>query len=188
MSFLAILALAFAMAADAFAVSVSHGSRLKRMDWSEALRIAFVFAALQGLMPLIGWFVGRAATDFVSTYGKWIAFALLVGVALKMLWEVFGPSDDEDEDKLAGSDGIVSNWEILVVGIATSIDALAAGIGLAFVDLSIGQAATVIALCTFVLCLLGVWLGRQLGALIGRRAEILGAVILIGLAIHFVTR
>lgn len=186
MSFIAILALAFAMAADAFAVSVSHGARLKRMNWPEALKISFVFGALQGLMPLLGWFIGRAASDWVSVWGKWIAFALLTGVALKMLWEVRG--HDDDEDKLAGDDGIVSNLEILVVGIATSIDALAAGVGLAFVDVSIAQASAVIAACTFILCVLGVWLGKQIGALVGKRAEVVGALILIALAIHFVIR
>ena len=185
MSLIALLALAFAMAADAFAVSVSHGARLKTMRWGEATRIAIVFGAMQGLMPLIGWYLGRAAAVWVETWGRYIAFALLAGVALKMLKEARSVGDD---DALGGEDGRVSNLELLVAGVATSLDALAAGVGLAFVDLSISQTAAVIAFCTFVLSLLGVWLGRQIGTLVGKGAEYAGAIILLVLAVSFLLR
>ncbi len=186
MTLFAIIALALAMAADAFAVSVSHGARMKQMQWGLAFRIAIVFGVFQGLMPLIGWFVGRAAADFANQYGKWIAFAMLAGIAVKMLWETRGNNDDED--MLGGDDGIVSNSELLVAGVATSIDALAAGVGLAFVNVSIYFAATVIAIFTFVLSAFGVWIGRQIGALVGKWAEIIGALILLALAVSFLMR
>lgn len=184
MSFLAILALAFAMAADAFAVSVAHGSRMRTMLWLEALRIALVFGFMQGLMPVIGWLIGRGAAQWVEEWGHWIAFVLLMGIALKMLYEAWSPGGMDDEG-FAGDDNVISNWELLIAGIATSIDALAAGVGLAFVDLSIYQTALVIAVCTFVLSVLGVWLGRGIGGKLGKGAEVLGAAILIILAFKF---
>lgn len=185
MTIFAVLLLAVAMAADAFAVSVSHGARMKTMRWVEAFRIAIVFGVFQGLMPLIGWFVGRAAADFANQWGKWIAFAMLAGIALKMLWE---SRDAGDEDSLGGDDGIVSNGELLVAGVATSIDALAAGVGLAFTDAAIYFTAGVIAVCTFALSAAGVWIGKQIGTLVGKWAEIIGALILLALAVSFLLR
>jgi len=172
---IAILALALAMSTDAFAAAVAKGAALHRPRWGEALRTGAIFGVIESLTPLVGWALGSVAAKFVSEWDHWIAFALLAGLGLRMIWvgwrgEVEQPEERPDRHAF---------WLLALTGLATSIDAMAVGVGLAFIDVPIVRVAVTIGLATFVMVTAGVMLGRVLGALAGKRAEIAGGVLLI---------
>ena len=167
---LATLFLAVALAMDAFAVALAQGARF-RPSAKGGATIALAFGAAQGVMPLIGWAVGAFALRYVEAWDHWIAFALLAFLGGRM---IFGHVEEEGEHRLTGT-------ALLVATIATSIDALAAGIALPTLGIAPFAAASVIALVTLLLSGLGVILGRTAGDRFGKPAEILGGVILIGL-------
>ncbi|MEO5812526.1 MAG: manganese efflux pump MntP family protein, partial [Rhodanobacter sp.] len=120
--------------------------------------------------------LGKGASRYIQAWDHWIAFGLLLVLGLHMIWNGLKPESDEPVDE-AKKHGIVA---LALTGLSTSIDALAVGVGLAFVDTPIAVVAAVIGLCTFSMVTLGVMLGRVLGAMVGKRAEMIGGVILIG--------
>lgn len=166
----AALFLALALAMDAFAVALTQGARF-RPGWRWALGIALTFGLFQGVMPLIGWGIGAVALIHVEAVDHWIAFGLLTVLGVRML---AGQQDDDPARALTGT-------ALLVAGVATSIDALAAGIALPTLGIPPLTAAGVIGLVTFVLSGIGVMLGRKAGDRFGRWAERAGGVILIAL-------
>jgi putative Mn2+ efflux pump MntP len=174
---LSIAAIAFAMSTDAFAAAIAKGAALQRPSWREALRTGTIFGVIEAVTPLVGWLIGSAAAKYASEWDHWIAFTLLVGLGARMMWVGFR-SDESDVDERPESH---SFWILALTGLATSIDALAVGVGLAFVDVHIGWVATAIGLATFAMVTIGVMLGRVLGAIAGKRAEILGGLLLIGI-------
>jgi len=174
---LSIVAIAFAMSTDAFAAAIAKGAALHRPSWREALRTGAIFGAIEAVTPLIGWLIGSVAAKYASEWDHWIAFTLLTGLGARMMWVGFR-SDPSDGDERPQSH---SFWVLALTGLATSIDALAVGVGLAFVDVHIGWVAAAIGLATFVMVAVGVMLGRVLGAIAGQRAEILGGLLLIGI-------
>lgn len=166
--------LALAMSTDAFAAAIGKGAVLQRPQLREALRTGLIFGVIEGLTPLLGWALGTAAAPFVEAWDHWIAFVLLGALGLRMIRE--GCSAPEPEDEKPSSH---SFWRLALTGMATSIDALIVGAGLAFIDANIFVTAAAIGFATFVMVTIGVMLGRGLGALVGKRAELLGGVVLI---------
>ncbi|MFT4256047.1 MAG: manganese efflux pump MntP family protein [Pseudoxanthomonas sp.] len=167
--------LGLAMSTDAFAAAIGKGAGMSQPRWRDALRIGAVFGVVEGLTPLIGWLLGTAASRFVREWDHWVAFGLLSLLGLHMLYKALA-GDDENKAGAKPREGLLG---IALTGLATSIDALAVGVGLAFVDTHIGIAAATIGLCTFAMVSVGIMAGRALGSLFGKRAEMIGGVILI---------
>ncbi len=169
--------LALAMSSDAFAAAIGKGVALHHPRWREALRTGVIFGVIEGLTPIAGWWLGSAAASYVSQWDHWIAFGLLGSLGLRMIHA--GLSVDKVDD--AAKPGSHSFWILALTGFATSIDAMAAGAGLALVGVNIYPVAAAIGFTTFVMVTAGVMLGRVLGAVAGKRAEIVGGLLLIAI-------
>ena len=161
---------------DAFAVSVCKGLGMSRLNMRQAAVISLFFGGFQALMPLIGWALGSQLTDFIAPIDHWIAFGLLAFVGGKMLWDAFH-EDDEAED--VQTDEKLDLKELLMLAIATSIDALAVGITFAFLQVAIVPSIAIIGLTTFVISFAGVAVGHFFGARFEKPATIVGGVVLI---------
>ncbi|CAG9170998.1 manganese efflux pump MntP [Cupriavidus pampae] len=174
MSFLSIIFLAFAMATDAFAAAIGKGAALHKPDYREAIKAGLIFGTIEAATPVIGWGLGRAAQEYVTEWDHWIAFTLLLVLGLRMIWAGFqtGAVEEEKPDSH-------SFWALAITGFATSIDAMAVGAGLAFVDVNIVVAAIAIGLATTLMVTIGVLVGRLVGPALGRWAEAAGGVVLI---------
>ncbi len=177
MSLAAIFLLALAMSTDAFAAAIGKGIALDRPRWSEALRTGLIFGAIEAATPLVGWAIGRAAASYVTQWDHWIAFVLLVGLGLHMIVNGLRASADEPADR-PERHGL---WNLAVTGLAPSIEAMAVGVGLAFVDIGIVPVPAAIGCATFVMVTIGAMLGRAIGSLVGRWAEVLGGLVLIAI-------
>lgn len=173
---LSIFLLGIAMSTDAFAAAVGKGAAMRAPRFRDALRAGAIFGALEGLMPLAGWALGMAAAPYVSAWDHWIAFVLLTLLGLRMIRA--GSRDAALEAPALQRHG---SWMLAATGLATSIDAMAVGVGLAFLDVPILVVAATIAATTLILVTAGILLGRMLGALAGKRAEIGGGVLLIAI-------
>ncbi|MFC1998286.1 manganese efflux pump MntP family protein [Chloroflexota bacterium] len=175
---LSIFIIAIGLAIDCFVVSVSGSIALRKVSPIRMLRVAFSFGVFQAGMTAIGWLVGQIVVDLIESFDHWIAFGLLALVGLKMLWESFRA--DTDSKKVD-----VTKWlTLLVLSIATSIDALAVGVSFAFLTVNLAYACTVIGTAAFVLSIAGLALGKKLGKIVGKRAEIIGGIVLIGIGIR----
>lgn len=173
--------LAFALSMDAFAVAITNGICVKDVRIKDALKIGIVFGFFQGLMPVIGWFIGSGLNNIISKYDQWVAFIMLAFIGGKMIYSaVKGPAQGlEGESCPTDSRKMLSFKVVVVMGIATSLDALAAGISLAMTGVNIFYSAAIIAIITFVMSFFGVWIGKRWGCLLGNKAEIFGGIILI---------
>jgi putative Mn2+ efflux pump MntP len=178
MSLLTLFLIAVGVSADAFAVALGKGLQMKRLSAHGVLALALTFGLFQGLMPVLGWALASGFSDYVTSVDHWIAFGLLALIGGKMIWEAFG---DDDED--AAGDGRVPLGELLVLGVATSIDALAVGISFAFLDVSVAGAAALIGVTTFVLTAVGVLLGHRAGVRFRGPAEVVGGLVLVGIGL-----
>ena len=178
MNFPALLLLALAMSTDAFAAAIGKGAAMQKPRFLQALRIGLLFGVIEAITPLIGWFAGSVATKWVSQWDHWIAFVLLLVLGARMIHE--GLSDDDEEEDAGTTPQKQSVVMLALTAVATSIDAMAVGVGLAFIDVNILEAALLIGLATTTMVTIGVMVGRVLGHLIGKRAEISGGVVLIG--------
>lgn len=170
--------LALAMSTDAFAAAVGKGAALHKPRLSEALRTGAIFGVIEALTPVVGWALGLAAAQYVKTWDHWIAFTLLGVLGARMIWAGFSANAEEDPAKRPQRHGF---WLLAITGLATSIDAMAVGVGLAFLDADIVPVAAAIGLTTFLAVTAGVMLGRALGIVAGKRAEIIGGLLLIGI-------
>jgi putative Mn2+ efflux pump MntP len=177
MNFASTALLAVAMSTDAFAAAVGKGTALQKPRWSEALRTGAIFGVIEAITPLIGWALGLAAADYVKAWDHWIAFVLLLMLGGRMLWAAVRKPDEVQIEK-PSSHGF---WLLVVTGFATSIDAMAVGVGLAFLDVNILPVAIAIGFATFAMVTIGVMVGRVLGNLAGRWAEAIGGLLLIGI-------
>lgn len=182
MTFGAILFLAFGLAMDATAVAAAKGMAVPVLRARDVARVALLFGAFQGLMPMLGWLIGYSIGPLVEAWDHWIAFTVLCAIGGKMLWEarhVFGqaePSAVPENDPLA-------MHTLLLLAVATSIDALAVGITLPILKAPLIASWCTIAVTTAVLSAVGMTLGRKLGALLGRSLEVFGGLVLIGLGV-----
>ena len=173
MNIMTIIFIAFALAMDAFAVSVASGVIINRNKLKMAFQFALMFGGFQMIMPLLGWGAGHTFRSLISNIDHWIAFCLLSFVGLKMIWESF---------KFEGIEktSLDMSWfALLGLSIATSIDALAVGISFAFLKVSIFLPSLVIGGVTFIISFGGVFLGSRLGGILEKKAELLGGIILI---------
>ena len=176
MNTLSIALLALAMSTDAFAAAVGKGSTLQNPHWREALRTGLIFGTIEAITPLLGWALGSLAADYVSAWDHWIAFCLLSILGVRMIRAGL-QSDGDDATKAVQH----SFWLLAITGFATSIDAMTVGVGLAFLDVNIYPVAAAIGVTTFVMVTIGVMVGKVLGAIAGKRAEIVGGILLIGI-------
>lgn len=178
---LAIAVLAFSMSMDAFVVSVGRGAALGRPRYGEALRTGAVFGIVEMLTPLIGWGLGVAASQMVETVDHWIAFGLLAAVGIHMLLAALRPREAEAPRR--------ASFAVLVVtAIGTSLDAMAVGVSLAFLDVNIWVIALAIGLATFVMSSGGMLVGRFISERWGRVAEGLAGLALMALGLSILLR
>ena len=170
--------IALSLALDAFAVSVSSGISVPGFGWKQAVKMGIWFGAFQCLMPLLGWALGSGVSRYIEAVDHWIAFGLLAFIGGKMVADALKGG----EEAQGGSD--LSPRRLCVLAVATSIDALAVGVSMAFMaDVDIRLSAAVIGLVAFGMSVLGGLVGRRLGGLFQRRAALAGGVVLIGIGV-----
>ena len=176
-----ILGLAMGLAMDAFAVSIAAGTNSLVIGNRATFRISFHFGLFQGLMPILGWLAGTSIAPLIQSFDHWVAFLLLSFIGGKMIFS--GSNDESDSPPTNPSKG----WNLVMLSIATSIDALAVGLSLGMLNVRIWFPSLVIGIVTGLLSLLGVLFGNRLGMRFGRRIEIVGGMILlfIGLRILY---
>ncbi|HCM6513090.1 TPA: manganese efflux pump MntP [Klebsiella pneumoniae] len=177
MNLSATIFLAFGMSMDAFAASIGKGATLHKPKFSEAVRTGLIFGAIETLTPLVGWGLGMLASQFILEWNHWIAFILLVFLGGRMIVEGFRG----DSDEACEAPHRHGFWLLVTTAFATSLDAMAVGVGLAFLQVSIVTTALAIGCATFIMSTLGMMVGRFIGPLLGKRAEILGGIVLIGI-------
>lgn len=175
MSFVNLLIVAVGVSADAFAVSLAQGVRVKRRIHRDALLVAITFGLFQALMPLIGYVLGAGLADVIAPIDHWIAFVLLLLIGAKMLWEAFRAGADE------ASAGRIKKRELATLGFATSIDALAVGLSFAFLNVDVLPAVALIGFVTAAITYVGILLGHRVGVRYQKPAEIIGGLVLIGI-------
>ena len=162
---------------DAFAVSICKGLGMKRLNMKQALVIGLFFGGFQALMPFLGWALGTQLADFITPIDHWIAFILLAIIGGKMLLDAIRGGDEEDAGE--PKDTSLDFKELLMLAIATSIDALAVGVTFAFLGVNIVWAMVIIGVTTLVLSVIGVAVGHAFGARYEKGATIVGGVVLI---------
>ena len=177
MSFPYILAIALALAMDAFAVSLSIGISRPEIKSAQILRLALAFGPFQTGMTLIGAFAGENLIKYIQNFDHWLAAGLLFFVAVRMGYESFKPPHLREGDPTRG-------LSLLVLAVATSIDALAVGLGLAALQTSLFYPAAVIGVVAFIMTVVGVKIGPIFGRLVGRWAELLGAAVLLAIGVR----
>jgi putative Mn2+ efflux pump MntP len=175
---LTLLGIALGLAMDAFAVAISAGLSLGRVTPRQTIRLAWHFGFFQAAMPVVGWLAGLSIERWIAPVDHWIAFGLLAFIGGKMIYEAL--KDEEERQRGDPTKG----WTLVLLSVATSIDALAVGLSLALLDVSIWIPALVIGLICAALTAAGLHLGRRFGNLLGRRMEIIGGVILIGIGLR----
>lgn len=176
----ATLILAFGMSMDAFAVSVGKGATLDRPCFREAFRTGLIFGVIEAITPLIGWSLGLVASRYIMQWSQWVAFTLLLILGVRMIIE--GLKNKPEENLTTATRH--SFWILAATAVCTSLDALAIGVGLAFLDVNIIHTALLIGMATTVMSTLGMMLGRFIGPLLGKWAEILGGAVLIAIGLN----
>jgi putative Mn2+ efflux pump MntP len=180
MSYPQVFALAVGLSMDATAVAAARGLVTERIEAKHVAKVALAFGGAQAAMPLFGYFLGAELGPFMSRFAHWVAFVLLAGIGGKMLWEARGQDDDEPEasDKR-------DPWGFRVMfglAVATSIDAFAAGITLPLLRAPLAFSLAAIGITTAVLSAGGLLVGKRLGAMFGKRLEVVGGLVLVALA------
>ncbi len=173
MDLLTIVAIAIGLSIDSFVVSIAGGATIRSMKFGYAVRIALAFGLLQAMMPVAGWAAGVTLEQYIKEFDHWVAFGLLAIIGGRMIYHsLSGKEDKEIID-------ILKPVTLLLLAIATSIDALAIGISFALLDVSIIRPIIYIGIITFCLSLLGVYLGKRIGSMFQKRLILTGGVILI---------
>lgn len=178
MDTLTLFILALGLSMDAFAVSVSNSMCFDGLRKKDALLTSFFFGLFQGVMPMIGFWAGRAFSEVINSFDHWIAFVLLAFIGGKMLFDALR---EWNEPAQCPVERRLSLKLMLVQAIATSIDALAVGVSFAALSVNIWAAAGFIAVTTFVCCVIGHAIGRKAGGLLGNWAQVAGGVVLVGI-------
>jgi putative Mn2+ efflux pump MntP len=180
LSLLTILGIAVALAMDAFAVSICYGCGLQKFSAKLMFLVAGAFAIFQGVMTFLGWLAGGLFADYIQAFDHFVAFALLAFIGGKMIYEAFTGADEcyvVDPHKM--------NYKrLLILAVATSIDALAVGLSFAILETEILLPSVIIALVTLLFSMVGVAAGHGLKKVLGRKVEIVGGVILIGIGLN----
>lgn len=171
------LLLGVGLAMDAFAVSICKGLAMRKVNKKQAVIIALFFGGFQAIMPIVGWFLCKGFQNYIEAFDHWIAFALLAFIGVKMIIETL--REKEDDVVIEEMDPPLDMKEMLMLAIATSIDALAVGISLAALDRPIVESAAIIGVVTFVISIIGVYIGNFFGNRYKKRAELTGGIILV---------
>lgn len=164
--------IAIALAMDSVAVSIASGSKYKNINFITTIKIALFFGIFQGIMPLLGYFVGNTFASIVDSFDHYLAFIILLFLGYKMIKEA---KEDNFEEEVKD----LQNKTLFILAIATSIDALAIGITFSFEEIDIFYAVALISIITFALCIIAVYIGKFLGGFLEDKAEYLGGIILI---------
>ena len=176
MSLLTILGIAVALAMDAFAVAITVGISLKTVSARQTFRLSWHFGLFQALMPTLGWALGSALRTFVDSYAHWLAFALLAAIGTNMLREAFSLGDDEGETRQDRTKGLT----MVMLSVATSIDALAVGFSMSLLQISIIGPAIIIGIVAAAFTITGMHLGKKVASFqrLSLYAEIMGGLVL----------
>lgn len=178
MDIFTLITCAIGLAMDAFAVSICKGLSLKKITLKECGIVGLWFGGFQGLMPLVGYFLGLNFKNYIVSFDHWIAFILLGFIGLNMIRE----SRENDECESCNEAGL-NMKDMFIMAVATSIDALAVGITFAFLDVNIWLAVSLIGSITFILSMAGVKIGHVFGVRYKSKAELAGGIVLILLGI-----
>ncbi len=181
-SILLVLGVAVSLSMDAFAVTMGFSAGAAGLTTVQALRMAFAFGAFQFVMPILGWLAGDRLVRFISGIDHWIAFVFLAFVGGRMIWESFHGPEDAAGEPGRGRDR-TRGTALLVLAVATSIDAFAVGLGLGALRVTILYPAAVIGVVCFAFTMIGARLGPLLGRAAGKRAEVFGGLVLIGIGV-----
>ena len=179
--FVELLLMGVGLAMDAFAVSICKGLGMRKVNKKHALVIALFFGGFQALMPLIGWVLGIQFESYITSIDHWIAFALLGFIGGKMILEALRT---QEEIEIGQMDAPLDLKELLILAVATSIDALAVGITFAFLNYPIAEAISIIGTVTFLICIGGVYVGNFFGNKYKNKAEFAGGLILVLLGVR----
>ena len=179
--FIVLFLMGVGLSMDAFAVSICKGLAMRKVNKKQAFVIGLFFGGFQALMPFIGWALGSQFESYITSIDHWIAFVLLAVIGGKMVKEAVSEKDGEDE--VEQMDPPLDIKEMFILAVATSIDALAVGITFAFLNYPIVEAIIIIGITTFVISIIGVYVGNFFGSKYKKRAEIVGGVILILLGV-----
>ncbi len=182
MNFFLVLPVAFALAMDAFAVSVGISVAQKEQRWDQRFRLAFSFGFFQFMMPIIGWLAGQSFLDYIRDVDHWVAFSLLFLIGGKMVIDSF--RDQRRTKKMP--DDPSNGFRLILLSVATSIDAFAVGLSFAALKIPILSPSVVIGIVAFLMTLLGTRIGPVIGQIAGKRAELLGGLILILIGIKII--
>ncbi|MBQ7319898.1 MAG: manganese efflux pump [Clostridia bacterium] len=184
MGFLEIFFTGVGLSMDAFSVAVCKGLQMRRIRWGQTLTVAAFFGGFQALMPLIGWLLGTRFKDYIVAFDHWIAFGLLWFIGGKMILDVIKEAREEgcgcpDGDTAAANGSKLDLRELTLMALATSIDALAVGITMAFLQVNIWSAILTIGVTTFLLSIVGVFIGNIFGTRYQRKATLAGGIVLL---------
>ena len=172
MEIISIILIAIGLSMDSFAVSVSNGLIINQLNVRKALTISFTFAIFQGVMPVVGWFIGIGIERYIKEIDHWVAFILLCIIGFKMLYDSRKPND---EIKVFTLKPIV----LIAQSISTSIDAFVVGVGFALLGWAILTPALIIFITTLIFSLIGLQIGKYIGNKVGKSAIIIGGIVLI---------
>jgi len=176
---LSILLIAVSLSLDCFAVAVGGSISMQSLNHRQVLRVSLSFGLFQAGMLVLGWLAGNTIVDIIESFAHWVAFALLILVGARMLWESFH-SDQADRQRTDITKGLA----LITLSVATSIDSLAVGLSLAFLESRLLIAAIAIGSVAFLFTATGFYFGRRIGILLGRWAEVLGGIVLIGIGLR----
>jgi putative Mn2+ efflux pump MntP len=181
MTHINIIAVAVALSMDAFAVSVATGASLKQVSARQTFRLSWHFGLFQAMMPVIGWSAGLSVRSFIESYDHWVAFGLLAAVGIHMIREALRPRvpDETEKDPTKGI-------TLIMLSLATSIDAMAIGFGLSMLKLNIWIPAIIIGLVAGLVTMVGIHLGEKLGSvsLLSRCSGVVGGIILLAIGVN----
>ncbi|MEG0750847.1 MAG: manganese efflux pump MntP family protein [Oscillospiraceae bacterium] len=178
MSFFELLLVSVALAMDAFAVSMCKGLAMRTLNRRNAAIIALFFGCSQAVMPIVGWLLARSFERYITRFDHWVAFVLLTIIGINMI------ADTRKDDRCPDDGGLLNYRELLLLSFATSIDALAVGITLAFLNTEILSSACIIGVTTFAISFFGVCIGNRFGAKYKDRAQLIGGVVLIAIGVR----
>jgi manganese efflux pump family protein len=174
MDLLTVFIIAVGLGVDTFSVAIGIGAANIRKSWPPVLRLASAFGMFQFAMPLVGWLAGLTVVNIISGYDHWAAFVLLAVVGGKMIWESFQEEKEKKTDQTKG-------MPLLLLSIATSIDALAVGFSFSLLQTGIMLPALIIGVVCFLMTVIGMFFGKALAGLFGKKVEIFGGLVLIAI-------
>ncbi|MFC1941725.1 manganese efflux pump MntP family protein [Chloroflexota bacterium] len=178
---LSVLLIAIGLSADCFAVSLGISISRGTISLRQVFRVSVFFGGFQAFMLILGWLAGRTVVEYIESYDHWLAFALLSIIGIRMIWESIHGEDGQEKSK-----DMTKGFLLLVLSIATSIDALAVGLTFAFLKMNILAASLTVGTVAFTSTAFAFWLGKKVSGLVGKRAEIIGGIILIGIGVRII--